>query len=86
MGSVLVDNRLNKHFAGESQQAKFYFPQLDALRFLAFFLVFVHHNFYNGRPVPAHFGVKLGLAIQLTRDTAGFGLSLFFVLSAYLIT
>jgi peptidoglycan/LPS O-acetylase OafA/YrhL len=50
----------------------FYRPELDALRFFAFFAVYVHHTVYNLSP--------------LLSISGGFGLSLFFFLSAFLIT
>lgn len=53
---------------------RFYKPELDALRFFAFLAVLVHH----GPAAPGFAGV--------VRDFGGFGLSMFFVLSAYLIT
>lgn len=64
----------------------FYQPELDSLRFLAFLGVFVYHcipgepSFYRGWP---HAAVRvIGAGI-----TAGeFGVPVFFVLSAYLIT
>lgn len=56
----------------------FYKPQLDAVRFLAFFAVFNHHVLpRDGTLAPW---------LQNMADAAAFGLSLFFVLSAYLIT
>lgn len=65
---------------------RFYEPELDSLRFIAFLSVFVYHcvpgqpSFYKGWP---HAMVRvIGAAI-----TAGeFGVPVFFVLSAYLIT
>ncbi len=64
----------------------FYQPELDSLRFLAFLSVFVYHcipgeaSFYKGWPHAIVF--VIGAAV-----TAGsFGVPVFFVLSAYLIT
>jgi peptidoglycan/LPS O-acetylase OafA/YrhL len=53
---------------------RFYRPELDALRFFAFLAVLVHHG-------PGATGF-----VGIVRDMGGFGLSMFFVLSAYLIT
>jgi peptidoglycan/LPS O-acetylase OafA/YrhL len=64
----------------------FYIPQLDCLRFLAFFLVFLHHNIPVGNKVLQHFGPSVQQMVIIIRDSAGFGLSLFFFLSSYLIT
>ena len=57
-----------------SPAGRFYRPELDALRFFAFFLVLVHH----GPNFPGPFNVIQGMG--------AYGLSLFFLLSAYLIT
>ena len=58
---------------------RFYRPELDIVRLLAFLSVFFHHtssrNFYQPET-----------KIDVLADAAGFGLPLFFVLSAYLIT
>jgi peptidoglycan/LPS O-acetylase OafA/YrhL len=60
------------HTQTHSKHAKFYRPELDALRCVAFLAVFVHHTLYSMSPVVSRLGA--------------FGLSLFFLLSAYLIT
>jgi peptidoglycan/LPS O-acetylase OafA/YrhL len=55
-------------------QKRFYFPELDGLRFLAFLLVFIHHN-------------RLFTQFLSPLRTNGWiGVDLFFVLSAYLFT
>jgi len=69
----------------ESRQF-FYLPQLDGLRFLAFFLVFLAHNVPSDETLSGHFGPAPATAIGLIRDTAGFGLGLFFFLSSFLIS
>ncbi len=51
---------------------RFYQPELDALRFFAFLAVFAHH--------------AVGKSAPLVSSVGAFGLSLFFFLSAYLIT
>ena len=55
-------------------QNRFYRPELDALRFFAFFAVLLHHG-----PQGRHF-------LWFVCSAGGFGLSMFFLLSAYLIT
>jgi peptidoglycan/LPS O-acetylase OafA/YrhL len=71
-----------------SSTARFYHPELDVLRFFAFLMVFCHHAF----PHDPQFWTKLGLPQFLANVIAGigatgaFGVSLFFVLSSYLIT
>ncbi|MFZ1137220.1 MAG: acyltransferase [Candidatus Korobacteraceae bacterium] len=68
--------------------ARFYHPELDVLRFFAFLMVFLHHAF----PHDPAFWTKLGVPDFLARIVAGigatgaFGVSVFFVLSSYLIT
>jgi peptidoglycan/LPS O-acetylase OafA/YrhL len=68
--------------------SRFYHPELDALRFFAFFMVFVHHAI----PHQPEFWTKLGVPAPVAQGlaaigaTGAFGVSLFFVLSAYLIT
>jgi len=52
----------------------YYRPELDALRFLAWLLVFVHHLPEPGRPY-----------LNTLRLAGAFGLPIFFCLSAYLI-
>jgi len=74
--------------SARSSTSRFYHPELDALRFFAFLMVFLHHAF----PHQPEFWTKLGLPSALAAVLAGigatgaFGVSLFFVLSAYLIT
>jgi peptidoglycan/LPS O-acetylase OafA/YrhL len=58
--------------------ARFYRPELDVVRFIAFLTVFLHHGLADQLPP-----TRLNLAIQ---QSLGFGLCLFFTLSAYLIT
>jgi peptidoglycan/LPS O-acetylase OafA/YrhL len=53
---------------------RFYRPELDALRFFAFLAVLLHHG-------PSSSGVP-----EVIKRLGGFGLSMFFLLSAYLIT
>ena len=71
-----------------SVTSRFYHPELDALRFFAFLMVFLHHGF----PHQPEFWTKLGVPLSLAKVLSGigatgaFGVSLFFVLSAYLIT
>jgi peptidoglycan/LPS O-acetylase OafA/YrhL len=58
--------------------ARYYRPELDVLRFLAFLLIFIHHagtEFFGGYP-----------AVSIISEACGSGLQLFFLLSSYLIT
>lgn len=68
-------------------QTRFYRPELDALRFVAFALVFANHGFpseagFHLAGIPAWIS---GPVIGLKRGGA-FGVDLFFLLSSYLIT
>jgi peptidoglycan/LPS O-acetylase OafA/YrhL len=58
----------------QTASTRFYRPELDALRFFAFLAVLVHHG-------PSSTGI-----FNLASHAGGFGLSMFFLLSAYLIT
>lgn len=72
-----------------AQQTKgSYHPELDVLRFFAFFAVFLHHalprdaSLYVGAGIP-----EAATQLVLTAKGAGaFGLDLFFTLSSFLIT
>jgi peptidoglycan/LPS O-acetylase OafA/YrhL len=74
--------------ASERTVSRFYHPELDILRFFAFLGVFCHHalphdvSFYSALGVPHIVGTVLASA----GATGAFGVDLFFVLSAYLIT
>jgi peptidoglycan/LPS O-acetylase OafA/YrhL len=74
--------------SARTSTARFYHPELDELRFFAFLMVFLHHAF----PHDPTFWTQLGVPMFLARCVAGigatgaFGVSLFFVLSSYLIT
>ena len=55
----------------------FYRPELDSLRFFAFFMVFMSHS---DRFVPAgYFPTRIGWAIIATLTTGDWGVDLFFV-------
>jgi peptidoglycan/LPS O-acetylase OafA/YrhL len=66
--------------------ARFYRPELDVVRFLAFLLVFIHHVLpptYD--PRLTHLLKGFAPAFFILEDTFRYGLSLFFTLSAFLI-
>jgi peptidoglycan/LPS O-acetylase OafA/YrhL len=79
------------HAANPGQGPRFYRPELDALRFCAFLLVFVHHSLLDSVPAGV-FGSgsnaarALATILPLVGHVGNFGMSLFFILSAYLIT
>lgn len=65
----------------------FYRPELDVLRFAAFALVFLHHILPREVSVyERYFSATLSAAMCSVTELFGFGLSLFFFLSAFLIT
>jgi peptidoglycan/LPS O-acetylase OafA/YrhL len=61
-----------------------YRPELDALRFIAFFAVFLHHSFAINEAAATN-NLRSSILLHL-QQACGFGLSLFFFLSAFLIT
>jgi peptidoglycan/LPS O-acetylase OafA/YrhL len=70
-----------------ARKSAFYRPELDVLRFFAFFAVFLFHfshsvEFYVAHGVPRYIAVAANGLIQ----GGVFGVDLFFALSAYLIT
>lgn len=78
---VEIHPRASAHHTAGS----FYRPELDVVRFVAFLLVFVHHTAPRQGLVP-HLGPQLSAVVTSAAKACGFGLCLFFVLSAYLIT
>ena len=68
--------------------ARFYHPELDVLRFFAFLMVFCHHALPQNPAFWTKFGAP-GFLAQMVAGvgaTGAFGVSVFFVLSSYLIT
>jgi peptidoglycan/LPS O-acetylase OafA/YrhL len=60
-----------------------YFPELDGLRFIAFLMVFLFHGGLPERMVAQAIGRTAARAL---RESGGYGVQLFFILSGYLIT
>lgn len=73
------------HAAAQRTGGSFYRPELDVLRFAAFLLVFLHHTLPR-QGLIAHLGPQLSAVFTSLAKACGFGLCLFFALSAYLIT
>jgi peptidoglycan/LPS O-acetylase OafA/YrhL len=72
--------------AAKSQGGRYYRPELDVVRFVAFFLVFLHHTLPRiDKPgIDRQMG-GLAPVLYASTNACGFGLSLFFTLSAFLI-
>jgi len=67
-------------------RTRFYRPELDVVRFIAFFLVFLHHTLPSSHdPRIEALAGRFSSLIYSVGQACGFGLTLFFVLSAYLI-
>ena len=66
----------------------FYHPELDVLRFLAFLAVFFHHALPRDVALYRNNGFPAAVAAWLVtaKEAGAYGVDLFFVLSAYLIT
>lgn len=64
---------------GEAASERFYLPQLDGLRFVAFLAVFVFHYLSSARR-------ELSPTLTVVAEAGAFGVDLFFVLSSFLIT
>jgi len=72
--------------APRTDTGRYYRPELDVVRFLAFLLVFLHHILRYGEDIRVDNLLKGFAPILYTSAWAsGFGLSLFFTLSAFLI-
>ena len=71
-----------------SANERFFHPELDVLRFFAFFFIFIHHSMPHDPAAYTAMGVSPALAAILSAIGAAgaFGVPLFFLLSAYLVT
>jgi peptidoglycan/LPS O-acetylase OafA/YrhL len=74
--------------ATRSLTERFYHPELDVLRFFAFFLIFLHHSVPHDPAFYSKMGVApmLASAIAALGATGAMGVQLFFLLSSYLVT
>jgi peptidoglycan/LPS O-acetylase OafA/YrhL len=69
-----------------ASKSQYYRPELDVVRFLAFFLVFLAHTLPSTRdPRVAHLVRSFAHVFDAFGNACDFGLSLFFTLSAFLI-
>ena len=73
---------------GSSSKTSFYRPELDALRFFAFFAVYLMHSLPRDPADYAryHFPHMAGELMASIATSGRFGVQLFFLLSGYLIT
>lgn len=83
-----VGSRVEKNSPLKSQQSPFYRPELDALRFFAFCAVFIHHSLPHDQSdyLRYHMPPKLAALMSAIGAAGAFGVPLFFLLSAFLIT
>ena len=72
--------------ATRTSGVRFYRPELDVIRFIAFLLVFLHHVLPIGGDIHIdHLLGSLAPVFYAFINACGYGLSLFFTLSAFLI-
>jgi peptidoglycan/LPS O-acetylase OafA/YrhL len=71
-----------------SPTERFYHPELDVLRFFAFFLIFIHHSIPHDPAFYTTMGVDpaLGSILAALGATGAFAVQLFLLLSSYLVT
>lgn len=85
MTATLVGARARANTAAVSKE-RFYRPELDCLRFFAFFGVFIFHALPRDAATYAFVPPWAGRVISGTINAGAFGVDVFFALSAYLIT
>jgi peptidoglycan/LPS O-acetylase OafA/YrhL len=88
MGAVTVEKSPSARALKLGNRERFYHPELDVLRFLAFCAVFIHHAFPDVASKYVEHGAPSFVAKWAAALTQSglFGVDLFFVLSSYLIT
>jgi peptidoglycan/LPS O-acetylase OafA/YrhL len=91
-GEAIIDDTDGRHPTPSTptvpKPAAFYRPELDALRFFAFFGVYICHTL-PGVPrfyATHHFPYVAGVVLQTISRAGAYGVDLFFLLSSYLIT
>jgi peptidoglycan/LPS O-acetylase OafA/YrhL len=88
---MLAVEQLDATITEPTRAARFYRPELDVVRFFAFAAVFLHHELprslaqeRDGR-VLGHLAPAAKILLAAIGNAFGFGVALFFTLSAYLI-
>ena len=86
--ATLVDTQTYDVGVAATSSARFYRPELDILRFVAFFAVYVTHSLPHSPAEYLRFHLPKPVAAFLgnVAFSGSFGVTLFFLLSAYLIT
>jgi peptidoglycan/LPS O-acetylase OafA/YrhL len=88
---MLAVEQLDATLTEPTRTARFYRPELDVVRFLAFAAVFLHHELPRSLAqerdgiVLGHLAPGAKVMLAAIGNASGFGLALFFTLSAYLI-
>jgi len=79
---------VTSNLLSRSATERFFHPELDILRFFAFFLIFLHHSMPHDPAAYIKMSTAPALAAILSAIGAAgaFGVPLFFLLSAYLVT
>jgi peptidoglycan/LPS O-acetylase OafA/YrhL len=85
---VVADARFSVSREERVSAARFYLPELDVLRFIAFLAIFLQHAFQK---TPAYYFPDLhenwvGRAVAILAWSGGYSVDVFFMLSAFLIT
>jgi peptidoglycan/LPS O-acetylase OafA/YrhL len=80
----LPSEKLENKKSQKAKDTKVFFPNLDGLRFIAFFVVFMAHSFYT--EIEAIKSDKVYVSVKDTAHLGIFGVNFFFVLSGFLIT
>jgi peptidoglycan/LPS O-acetylase OafA/YrhL len=88
---MLAAEQLDATIIEPTKAARFYRPELDVVRFFAFAAVFLHHELPRSLAqqrdgiVLGHLSPAAKVMLAAIGNAAGFGVALFFTLSAYLI-
>ena len=86
--TTIWNEALAEEAPARAASSRFYHPELDILRFFAFFAVFCHHALPHEVSAYAalHISPWLGHLLAGIAAMGAFGVDIFFVLSSFLIT